>query len=75
MTYRGWVKNGQILLDAPVTLPEGVEVRVAVLENGATEAGDDDVSSLLLRHAGKGRNLPIDLAAEHDHYAHGKPKR
>jgi hypothetical protein len=25
--------------------------------------------------AGKGRNLPEDLAANHDHYLHGTPKR
>ncbi len=25
--------------------------------------------------AGKGRNLPNDLAANHDHYLHGTPKR
>jgi hypothetical protein len=25
--------------------------------------------------AGKGRNLPADLAANHDHYLHGQPKR
>lgn len=25
--------------------------------------------------AGKGRNLPADLAAHHDHYLHGTPKR
>ena len=25
--------------------------------------------------AGAGRNLPADLAANHDHYLHGTPKR
>jgi len=25
--------------------------------------------------AGKGRNLPADLAANHDHYLHGTPRR
>lgn len=25
--------------------------------------------------AGKARNLPADLAANHDHYLHGTPKR
>ena len=25
--------------------------------------------------AGQGRNLPVDLAANHDHYLHGTPKR
>ena len=30
MTYRGHVKNGQILLDRPVQLPEGTAVNVEV---------------------------------------------
>ena len=32
MTYRGHVKDGQILLDDPVSLPEGVEVQIAVCD-------------------------------------------
>jgi len=32
MTYRGHVKDGQITLDAPVTLSDGTEVNVEVLE-------------------------------------------
>jgi hypothetical protein len=74
MTYRGHVKNGQITLDEPVALPEGVAVNVETIEH-ETELLGDDLSELLLRHAGKGRDLPTDLAAQHDHYAHGKPKR
>lgn len=31
MTYRGHVKNGQIMLDEPVRLPEGAEVNVDVV--------------------------------------------
>jgi hypothetical protein len=37
------------------------------------DASNDELSALLLRHAGKGKDLPADLAANHDHYAHGKP--
>jgi hypothetical protein len=32
MTYRGHVKDGQIMLDEPARLPEGVEVNVEVVE-------------------------------------------
>ncbi len=32
MTYRGHVKNGQIALDKPAQLPEGVEVNVEIVE-------------------------------------------
>jgi hypothetical protein len=73
MTYRGHVKNGQIALDDPVSMPEGAEVLVAFVE--APPANDEDLASLLFRHAGRGEKLPADLAEQHDHYAHGKPKR
>jgi hypothetical protein len=33
MTYRGHVKNGQIALDEPAQLPEGVAVSVQLLED------------------------------------------
>jgi hypothetical protein len=73
MTYRGRVKNGQILLDDPVVLPEGTEVRIEVAQQPA--GNGDELAAMLMRHAGNGRDLPTDLAAQHDHYAHGKPKR
>jgi hypothetical protein len=75
MTYRGHVKNGQIALDEAASLPEGAEVNVQVIEHDTSQTSGDGLSKLLMRHAGKGRDLPTDLAAEHDHYAHGKPKR
>lgn len=76
MTYHGLIKNGQIAWDTPGRLPEGAAVKVEVLESsvdGQSSQIGDSLSSLLLRHAGKGRDLPSDLAAHHDHYAHGKP--
>jgi hypothetical protein len=71
MTYHGQVKDGQILLDAGVLLPEGAEVQVELIE---LPRNGEDLQSVLLRHAGKGQDLPADLAENHDHYAHGKPK-
>lgn len=62
MTYRGHVKNGQITLDEPAELPEGSEVQVALVDRAS-----DDLNAILLRHAGKGRELPSDLAANHGH--------
>jgi hypothetical protein len=38
MMYRGHVKNGQIMLDEPATLPEGADVQVEVL--GPSAAND-----------------------------------
>ena len=73
MTCRGHVKNGQIALDGPIVFPEGAEVIVALVENPQRDG--EGLNAVLLRHAGQGKDLPADLAAQHDHYAHGKPKR
>ena len=73
MTYRGHVKSGQIVLDEQVALPEGAEVNIELIRS--VDRTTDDLNAVLLRHAGKGRDLPADLAANHDHYAHGKPKQ
>ncbi|MEX2169374.1 MAG: hypothetical protein WD851_08685 [Pirellulales bacterium] len=70
MTYRGHVKNGQITLVDTVDLPEGIEVQVELIDRDA-----NDLNAILLRHAGKGRDLPSDLAANHDYYVHGKPQQ
>lgn len=76
MTYRGHVRNGQIMLDEPIALPEGAELRIEVSTTPSTPNDEHEtLKSLLLRHAGKGRDLPADLAANHDHYAHGKPRQ
>ncbi len=72
MTYRGHIKNGQVMLDDPAGFPEGAEVIVALVEKPTTNG--EDLTAVLLRHAGQGQDLPVDLAEQHDHYAHGKPK-
>jgi hypothetical protein len=76
MTYRGHVRNGLITLDNAMPLREGAEVTVEFVDpTNASAREAADLASVLLRHAGKGEGLPADLAAQHDHYAHGKPKR
>jgi hypothetical protein len=41
----------------------------------ARQAVQKPVFDKLRRLAGKSRNLPSDLASNHDHYLHGTPKR
>ncbi len=64
-------------MDEPARLPEGASVKVEVLESEdePSNQGCEDLNTVLLRHAGKGRDLPTDPATNHHHYAHGKPKR
>ena len=71
MTYRGHVKNGMVVLDDPVKLPDGAEVRVEVLEPKAEPTLADELRSVI----GSVKGLPSDLARNHDHYLHGRPKK
>lgn len=72
MLLEGTVVKGTIVLDGDQKLPEGARVEVAVkpVQQAASPLGE-----VLLRHAGKAVGLPEDMAAQHDHYLHGTPKR
>lgn len=73
MTYRGHIKNGQVVLDEPVSLSEGMPVDIVVQDSAPS--GESSIWDDLLEFAGKAEGLPPDFAAEHDHYIHGTPKR
>ena len=79
MVYRGHVERGVVVLDDPVILPDGLEVRVEPSVAGQQEPALDEngetLGQKLLKHAGKAAGLPNDLAENHDHYLHGAPKR
>ena len=80
MTYHGHIQNGQIVLDEPVVLPEGAEVRVDVLCRKTADVTETAESGKTLYERlapviGSAKGLPADLAAQHDHYLHGQPKR
>jgi hypothetical protein len=71
MKYRGRVKDGVVVLEETVALPEGTEVVVE-------EAGPGDIPSLAEQFKsviGIVTDMPPDMAANHDHYIHGTPKR
>ena len=84
MTYRGMVKGGIVVLDAANSLPDGTEVTVAPV-NDSNDSRRDESSSqpsvwdkmLELGRSAESKpcDLPADLAANHDHYLHGLPKR
>ena len=56
MTYRGRVRNGQILLDEPVQLPEGAAVNVAVVAG----ANGDEVGAAAAVRARRARRIQLD---------------
>lgn len=78
MTYRGHIRNGVIVIDEPVELPEGAEVRVDVVpDKGGTTAGADEPTQfdVLKPFIGIASDLPSDFSVNHDHYLYGTPKR
>jgi len=73
MTYRGHIENGAVILDDPVDIPEGTTVSVAVMED--TIPAEKTLYERLSPFIGKATGLPPDLAQNHDHYLHGRPKK
>jgi hypothetical protein len=77
------VKNGVVVLETDAPPPDGtrVDVRVHIksVKKPEPSAGEGESCGswvdVVLKFAGAGKGLPPDLAAEHDHYIHGTPKR
>ena len=72
MTFRGKIKNGAVVLDQPVALPDGVEVEVRTVADG------QKIPSLYERYKdfiGIAEGLPSDSSTNHDHYLYGVPKK
>jgi len=72
MALRGTVVNGMVVLDNDLKLPEGARVTVT-LEGG--QGSKETLQDVLMKYAGCMKDLPADMAEQHDHYIHGTPKR
>jgi len=70
MTYRGRIKNGVVVFEGDVPLPEGTEVRVEAVE----PAGGKTLADRFRDVIGSISDLPADMARNHDHYIHGAAK-
>ena len=78
MSYRGCVRNGTVVFREPVPLPEGTEVEVELVRESSDASDSSCARSLLERlrpFVGAAKGLPTDLARNHDHYLHGRPKK
>jgi hypothetical protein len=79
MVYRGHVKNGVVVLNAPGALPEGVEVSVHPLKRKLAGGNGKKLQPTpydRYKHfIGKAQGLPPDFSTNHDHYLYGTPKR
>jgi len=78
MVYQGHVQNGVIHLEGSVTLPEGAEVRVEMVEHSVasqTEAAGLSLYERLKPLIGAAKDLPPDASLNVDHYLYGHPKK
>jgi hypothetical protein len=81
MTLIGKVSKGSVKLPPGVDLPDGTAVEVVLPEAGngtskskkSLEAGW--FAKRYKKYIGCIKDGPVDLAENHDHYAHGAPRR
>lgn len=71
MELEGIVHNGVIVPDDAAALPEGARVRIIV----APVEGPRTFGERFRNFKGALHDLPVDLAAQHEHYRLGTPKR
>ena len=80
MTYQGHVENGAVVLDVPVTLPEGAKVEVALLQPTDVPPKRKPIWEAALELAASipeedVKKMPRDASTNHDHYLYGTPRR
>lgn len=76
MVYRGHIRNGTIVFDDSVALPEGAEVDVSVRCASAASSAEAQPSlyERMMPFIGVIDDLPSDYSCQHDHYLYGMPK-
>jgi hypothetical protein len=75
MVYPAHVRNGVIVLDEPVQIPEGTAVAVEVpVANTRAEEGTATLLERLSSVVGVAEGLPQDAAANVDHYLYGQSR-
>jgi hypothetical protein len=77
MTYHATVRNGTLVIEEPLTLPEGsrVEVEVRPAASAPLPSRLPSLYERLKPIIGVAKGLPPDLSRNHDHYLYGLPKR
>ena len=71
VSFEGHIKDGVVVFDEPVSLPEGTAVRIEPVESRPRKSLADRYKNVI----GAAVNLPEDMAKNHDHYLHGTPKQ
>lgn len=76
MTIIGTVRGGKIELPPDISLPEGMEVTVDILQPvcETKETSPEPTLRGVLKFAGAITDLPPDSSRNVDHYLYGAPK-
>ena len=76
MTLLGHIRDGQIVPDEPVALPEGAVVQIEVLWSvEPSEVGIATLYERLKPIIGQTKGLPPDASTNIDHYLYEHPKQ
>jgi hypothetical protein len=76
MVYQGTIQNGVVVLQAPISLPNGTPVRVEPIREerrAESEASSDTDPIFRMAELAVDTGIP-DLATNADHYLYGHPK-
>jgi len=71
MSFEGHIQNGVAVFDHPISLPEGMRVKIVPVDESAVTTLAERFQNII----GAVDDLPEDMAANHDHYLHGTPKK
>ena len=72
MSYRGTVSGGVVVLPPEAKLADGTEVTIEVAPSSPQNR---TFYERFREFAGIAKDMPSDLAMNHDHYLHGHPKK
>ena len=74
MTYKGTIRNGVVVFQGDVSLPENAEVNVELI--GQTDCKQPPSWAEVFKDViGSVDDMPSDMAENHDHYVHGTEKK
>jgi hypothetical protein len=73
LTFEGHIENGVAVFDQPVSLPEGLKVRIEpVVAPTPSTSKRQTLAERFKGFIGAVDGLPADMAENHDQYLHDK---
>ena len=76
MTYRGYVHNGVVVFESPLTPPEGSTVEITIVTAATkTAMSEGSLYDSLKDVVGIVDDMPADSSINIDHYLYGTPAK